>query len=122
MDREQALNTFWNSFDVPAYDVNTVPEDAPFPRITYEVAINEFGVPVSAYGSIWVRETGWGTITAIAHEIDRKLSDGGHTERFDEGVVWIKKGTPFQQRMNDTDDSIRRIIVNVEIEYLEGRK
>lgn len=122
MDREQALNEFWNSFDIPAYDVNTVPDDAPFPRITYDVTVNDFGTPTSLYGSIWDRNTGWGIITGLAHKIDSRLSEGGQMVSFDGGALWIKKGNPFQQRMGDPDDTIRRIIINIEVEYLEGRK
>lgn len=119
MDREQALNQFWNSFDIPAYDVNTVPDDAPFPRITYEVTVNEFGIPTTIYGSIWLRDTGWGKITTYAHRIDSRLSEGGQTIAFEHGMIWLKKGTPFLQRMSDPDDTIRRILINIEIEYLE---
>jgi hypothetical protein len=122
MDKEQAINSFWNSFDVPAYDMNTVPDDAPFPRITYEVTVNEFGNPTTVYASIWDKNTGWGRITGIAHKIDSALSEGGHTVSYDGGIIWLKKGTPFQQRMGDPDDTIRRILVNIEIEYLEGKR
>ena len=119
MDREQALNSFWNSFDIPAYDVNTVPDDAPYPRITYEVTVNDFGVPTSIFGSIWDKSTGWGRITSIAHKINSRLSQGGQTVSYEDGILWLKKGTPFQQRMSDPDDTIRRIVVGIELEYLE---
>lgn len=122
MDKEQALNQFWNSFDVPAYDKNTVPDNATFPRITYEVTVNEFGNPTTIYGSIWDKSTGWGGVTAIAHKIDSAVSEGGQTVSYDGGIIWLKKGTPFQQRMGDPDDTIRRILVNIEIEYLEGKR
>ena len=130
MNREQALDQFWNSFDVPAYDSTTVPDARdleemginPFPRITYEVSINEFGTPTTFYVSLWDKNTSWARITELSHEIEEKLSDGGYVVRYDGGVAWLKKGTPFMQRMGEEDDSIRRIIMNVEIEYLEGRK
>lgn len=122
MDKEQALQSFWESFGIPAFDKNTVDEDAPFPRITYDVTINEFGVPTSLFASIWDRNTSWGRITGLAHEIDSRLSEGGQMVLFDGGAFWIKKGNPFQQRMSDPDDTIRRIIVNVEVEYLEGKR
>jgi hypothetical protein len=38
---------------------------------------------------------------------------------YDKGVIWFKKGNPFLQRMADPDDAIRRIVVNIEVEYLE---
>lgn len=122
MDREQALNQFWNGFNIPAYDNNTVPDDATYPRITYDVTVNEFGIPTSLFASIWDRNTSWGRITGIAHEIASRLSEGGYTVAYDGGVLWVKKGNPFQQRMGDPDDTIRRIIVNIEVEYLEDTK
>lgn len=122
MDKEQALNQFWNSFDIPAYDNNTVPDDATYPRITYDVTVNGFGTPTSLFASIWDRSTGWGRITGLAHKIDSRLSEGGQMVSFDGGALWIKKGNPFQQRMSDPDDTIRRIVVNIEVEYLEGKR
>lgn len=122
MDREQALHQFWGGFDVPAYDSSTTPDNAPFPRITYDVTVNEFGIPTSLYGSIWDKNTSWGRIIGIAHKIDSRLSEGGCMVAYDGGVLWIKKGNPFQQRMGDPDDTIRRIIINIEVEYLEGKK
>lgn len=122
MDREQALHQFWGGFDVPAYDSSTTPDNAPFPRITYDATINEFGIPTSLYGSIWDKNTSWGRIIGLAHKIDSRLSEGGCVVAYDGGVLWIKKGNPFQQRMGDPDDTIRRIIVNIEVEYLEGKR
>ena len=127
MNREQTLNAFWNSFDVPAYDAITMPTDdemqkkkkKPFPRITYEVRVNEFGVPTSLLASIWDRSTGWEGVSTIASKIDSRLSEGGQTMPYDKGVIWFKKGNPFLQRMADPDDAIRRIVVNIEVEYLE---
>ena len=119
MDREQALNQFWNSFDVPAYDSSTVPEGATYPRITYDVTVNDFGTPTSLFASIWDKSTSWGRITGTTHRIDSRLSEGGQMVLFDGGALWIKKGNPFLQRMGDPDDTIRRIIINVEVEYLE---
>lgn len=122
MDREQALHEFWNGFDVPAYDLNTVPESQRevYPRITYEVKVNSFGIPTSLFASIWDKSTGWTRITDMARKVDSRLSEGGQMVTYDGGALWIKKGNPFLQRMGDPDDTIRRILVNVEIEFLEG--
>ena len=40
MTREQAIFDFWNSFNIPAFEENSVPtgEDAPaYPYITYQL-------------------------------------------------------------------------------------
>ncbi|HCJ37817.1 MAG TPA: hypothetical protein DHV37_05765 [Erysipelotrichaceae bacterium] len=120
MNREQALNSFWNSFGVKAYDENTVPDDAPIKKLTYETIVNEFGVSTAISVSIYDRSTSWKSVTDILELIDNRLKDGGATVQCDRGIIWLKKGTPFAQRFNDdTDDTVRRIILNIEIEYLE---
>ena len=44
---------------------------------------------------------------------------GGKTIRCDEGIIWIKKGTPFCQNLSDeTDADIKRRYINVTAEFL----
>lgn len=118
MDKEQALNSFWNGFELPAYDENTVPDDAKLPYITYSVSVNDFDYPVSLTASIWYREMSWGNITAKLNQISNALGNGGKMVLYDTGAIWIKKGSPFAQRMADTDSSIRRIFINIEAEFI----
>ena len=118
MNKEQALHSFWSGFGVPAYDENTVPEDAALPRITYEVSVDSFGGQVSLSASIWDRSTSWISVTEVADAVTQALSFGGRSIPYEGGLLWLKKGTPFAQRMGDTDDSIRRIYLNVEAEFL----
>lgn len=117
IDKEKALHQFWSSFGVTAYDENTVPENAMLPRITYNVVTDHIGNTVAMTASIWDRSTVWNGVTEISHRIAHKLMRGGYTRGYADGIVWIKPGTPFMQRMSDPDDSIRRILVNIEVEY-----
>ena len=118
MDKIQALNDFWNSFTLIAYDQSTVPDDAKLPYITYSVAEDDFNRPVSLTASIWYRSKSWGDITAKLNEISDRIGRGGIVVPFDGGAIWIKKGTPFAQRVTDEDDSIRRIYMNIEAEFI----
>lgn len=118
MTKEQALQEFWSQFGTPAYDQATVPEDATYPRITYEVITDNFNVQNVLTASIWDRSTSWVGCSNVLHEIESKLGRGGQTLHCDGGAVWIYRGMPFAQRMTDTDDSIRRIVINVEVEFL----
>ena len=118
MDKEQALHQFWSSFGVVAYDENTVPEGAELPRITYSVSISEFGQNTALTASVWDRSTSWKSVTDISHLIAKKLYNGGYMMKYNNGMMWIRKGTPFMQRMSDPDDSIRRIYINIEVEYI----
>lgn len=119
MDKAQAIHKFWSSFGLPAYDVNTVPEDDPvMPYITYDVITDSLGYPVTLNASLWYYSTSWAEISRKADEIAEYLSVGGRTINVDNGIVWLTPGSPFAQRMEDPNDSVRRILLNVMAEYL----
>jgi hypothetical protein len=119
MDKTQALQSFFSKFGVKAYDSSTVPDDAVLPRITYEVMIDGFGAQNVITASIWDRSTSWKSVTDILSRIEEELGDGaGSLVPYSNGAFWIKKSHPFAQRMSDTDESIRRYVLNFEIEYL----
>lgn len=119
MDKAQALHRFWSGFGIPAYDENSVPDDASFPRITYSVATDSIGGSILLNASVWYKSTSWREISqkveAIAHAIVNMYPPA---IELDEGRLYLYKGTPFAQRMSDDDDTIRRIYLNVEAEYL----
>ena len=117
MDKAQALYQFWSNF-LPAYDENNVPDDAELPYITYMTATDSLGYVVQLNGSIWYRSTRWDEITKKADEIAEYIGYGGKVVKLDDGYMWLTKGTPFAQRMRDEDDSIRRIYINIQAEYL----
>lgn len=117
--KEQALYNFWSKFSIPAYDELTTPNNAQTPYITYQTVTDSFGSVVSMTASIWYRGTSWLPITQKKKEIEEYLGLGGIFEPYDEGALYITKGSPFAQRMEDTsDDSIRRIVLNIQCEFL----
>lgn len=119
--RQQALHTFWSQFNLKAYDANTVPDDAMTVNngkyLTYEVGVAGFGEPVSLTASLWYRSFSWAEITEKAETIFAVIGSGGILVPYTGGALWVKRGIPFAQRMGDEDDTIRRIVLNVEIEY-----
>ena len=120
MNKSQAINTFWNSFGLHAYDENSVPDDAVFPYITYSQATDSLGNVVLLNASIWDRSSSWITVSQIADEIAQTLAEYGYYKiKLDNGYLWMFKGTPFAQRMSDPiDREIKRIYLNVNAEYL----
>ena len=120
MNNVRALHGFWSSFGWKAYDESTVPSEdlhPVIPRITYEVATDEFDAPVSLTASLWDRSYSWENISNKATEIYNYIGRGGRMVRFEDNVIWVKRGSPFSQRMSDEDDSVRRIVLNIEVEY-----
>ena len=120
MDKAQAIHNFWGGFDIPAYDENTVPDDAPLPRITYSVSTDSFNNVVPLSANLWYKSTSWKEITEKSEEIAREIGATGYRiDAIDEGYLWIVKGTPFAQRLSDpTDGTIRRIYINILVEFL----
>lgn len=120
MDKWQALNTFWNSFELNAYDENSVPDDAVMPYITYNGATDSLDYLVPTTASLWYRETTWSTISQKAEEIAKAIGEYGfNSTSIDGGYMIIRKNNVFAQRMNDpNDDSVKRIILSVMIEFL----
>ena len=119
MTKASALYNFWSGFGLTAYEENTVPTDAKFPYITYQVVTDSFGAEVALTASVWYRDTSWVESNAKAEEISRTISRGGKVIPVDGGVLWLKRGTPFAQSMGDeTDDLIKRKYLNITAEFL----
>jgi len=117
MDKAQAIHTFWSGFGLPAYDENTVPDNAPLPYITYGVQTASIDETVYPSASIWYRGKSWEAISKKADEIYEAIKRAPQTQKVDGGRMFITPGTPFAQRMSDEDDSIRRILIQVNIEF-----
>lgn len=117
-DKWTALNTFFNSFGITAYDENTVPDDAVFPYITYEAAISDFDdmkVPLTA--SLWYLSNSWAEISQKAEQISVAIG-GGYGVPYAGGRLWITKESPFAQRMSEPSDAlIRRIVLQLGAEF-----
>ena len=120
MDRFQALQNFWSSFGLKAYDESTVPSNAKTPYITYSASTAGLNETVMLSASLWYRSTSWSDASEKADEINAEIGMNGNFIKFDDGVIWIVRGTPFAQRMSDEDDSIRRIYINVSAEFISA--
>ena len=118
MTKGQAIQKFWEGFGLPAYDENTVPQDAQLPYITYGVVTDSFQNMVLLHGSLWYRSTSWKDISEKAEQIAAAIGYGYVIKKIDGGYLYITKGTPFAQRMSDEDSAIRRIYINLNAEFL----
>lgn len=119
MDKEQAIHSFWSSFGLPAYDENTVPDDAVMPYITYSVSTGSLEDQLSLGGSVWYRSTSWAEAARKVNQIAEFIGAGGHRiMRIDDGYLYLTKGVPFSNRMSDPgDDMTRRVYINVNAEF-----
>lgn len=119
MDKWQAQHSFWSSFGVPAFEEHSVPDGTAFPYITYESAMSTFHNIVSITASIWTKSTSWESADTIANSIEQYIKTMGCPE-IDGGRYRVYIGmTTFAQKLNDpNDDQIKRILLNVNFEFM----
>lgn len=121
MDKAQVLDQFWSGFGWPAYDEGTVPENAGYPRITYNVVVDSLDHPVALYASLWDYGTSWERVSKKTYEIAQAVAELYPSAiPFDDGRIYITPGTPFAQRMTDENDMVRRIYINITAEYFSA--
>lgn len=119
MTKAAAIYQFWSGFGLTAYEENTVPSDAAFPYITYQLVTDSFDREVQVTASLWYRSESWTAINAKAEEISQKISRGGKIISCDGGAIWLKRGQPFAQSMGDeSDDLIKRKYLNITAEFM----
>lgn len=127
MTKAAAIYKFWNSFGIKAYEENTVidadeggnPVEPTFPYITYQLVTDSFDREVAATASLWYRGESWTDINAKTEEISQKISRGGKIISCDGGAIWLKRGQPFAQSMDDeSDDLIKRKYLNITAEFM----
>lgn len=120
MTAEATIYTFLSGFNIPAYAATSVPDDAEFPYLTYELATGDFMDGELAMAvDLWYRGDSEAEPNAKAREIAERVTSGGRIIAFDGGAVWIKKGSPFCQSMGDTaDDKIKRRYINLTVEFI----
>ena len=119
MTKAAAIYQFWSGFGLTAYEENTVPTDAAFPYITYQLVTDSFDREIPLSVSIWYRSESWTGINAKTEEISQKISRGGKIISCDGGAIWMKRGQPFAQNMGDeSDDLIKRKYLNITAEFM----
>lgn len=123
-DYAQALHEFWSGFQWKAYDSATVPsedQNPEMPRITYEVVYDDFLSENIMSVSLWDYGYSWEAISKKADEIFDYIGLAGRVVPYDDGYIWIKRGHPFAQRVADENDAVRRVYINVVVEYFTSK-
>ena len=119
MNKAQAIDFFWNSFDIPAYEITTVDDEVVEDfYITYEVVTDSLDHAVPMTASIWQKHSAsWESVSLKAEEISDALIQVKSIP-LDTGFLYITRGQPFAQRVADEDESVRRIYINIMAEFL----
>ena len=121
MTPEAAVYTFLSSFGIPAYAASSVPDQATFPYLTYDLVLGEWGQPeVNMPVNVWYRTDSEALPNAKVREISQAIGMGGVTLPCDGGMLWVKKGSPWAQAMTieGEDEKVKRRYVNINIEFM----
>lgn len=121
MTPEAAIYAFLSSFAIPAYASSSVPDQAAFPYITYDLVLGEWGQPeVNMPVNVWYRTDSEALPNAKVREIGERIGMGGVLLHCDGGVLWVKKGSPWAQAVTveGEDEKVKRRYVNINIEFL----
>lgn len=110
----QALYEFWSGFGLPVYTVNTIPDEATLPYITYSLVETEPLESLTHYAQVWFRDTSNAAILAKVDEIKAAIGTGARIT-CDGGYVVLRPGSPFVQLMTDADPELRYAYINLQI-------
>ena len=113
-----AFQDFMSSLGLPAYAATSVPDDAKMPYITYTWAEGAWGDgPVAVQADIWYRTESEAEPNAKVAEMSKRLGLGGVCLPCEAGVLWVRRGSPFAQAVEDADNSVKRRYINLELEF-----
>lgn len=114
----EAIHGFMESFGIPAYAAASVPDDAALPYLTYELADGAWNSgEVSVVCDLWYRTESEAIPNAKVAEISEGIGLGGKIIPYSGGAVWVKRGSPFAQSVQD-EAGIRRRLINISLEYI----
>ena len=119
MTKGAALQSFFNRI-MPSYAASSVPDDATLPYLTYELITSAWdGGEVGLTVNMWFRTTSEKEPNAAVDRLSKAIGLGGVFLHCDDGVIWLKRGSPWAQSLTDaTDKTIKRRYINVTAEYL----
>lgn len=115
-----ALKTFFSGFDLPAYAVGSVREDAELPYITYSMSVPEWNQKASLYAQVWDRTKSNTRIIQKADQITRAIGDNGIKIPVDGGYLVIWPESPLIQIMVDGDTRAAYINLSINSYNLPG--
>ena len=119
MTKGAALQSFFDGI-MTSYVASAVPDDATLPYLTYELITSAWdGGEVGLTVNMWFRTTSEKEPNAAVDKLSKAIGLGGVQLPCDDGVIWLKRGSPWCQNLqDDTDKNIKRRYINVTAEYL----
>lgn len=113
----KALYAFFSGFGIPAYTVETVPDEAVLPYIVYDVAEPEWRDHRNIFARVYYRnQSSSYAAMSKADEIVRAVGDGIRLE-CDEGWIILNPVSPLIQQLPREGD-ISGALINLQLSAL----
>lgn len=112
LNTAKTLKTFFSGFGIPAYTLESVPEEVELPYVTYPLVEPEWGEQANFYCQVWYRKNNLGELLAKADQILAAIGTG-ITIPMTGGYLAIYPSTPQMQTM--TDDYAQSVYINLAI-------
>lgn len=115
-----ALKQFFSGFDLPAYQVGTVPDDVQLPYIAYSISSPEWNQKTSMYVQVWDRTTSNTGIMRKADQITAEIGERKILPLDGDGYLVIWPETPLIQIQVDGDFRYAYINLSINGYHLPG--
>ena len=114
-----ALKTFFSGFGLPAYAVNSVPDEVQLPYITFSLAEPEWNQKATMYAQVWDRTRSNTGIIRKADQITAAIGEGLRIP-LEGGYLVIWPETPKVQIMVDGDFRSAYINLSINTYHMPG--
>lgn len=116
LDKWSAQKMYWSSFGLPAYEENTVPDDAVMPYLTYQAVNGQLGGVPNASANLYYKGTSWTRIMQEVNQMEKAIDRQIFIEG---GIMKVRKPLQhFAQPQPETVKNVRRMLLTVEIEFM----
>ena len=120
MTPEAAIYQLLSGFGIPAYAATAVPDDAEYPYLTYSLTIGGWNDgDTNTTVNLWYKTSSEAVPNAKVREIGQTIGIDGLTVPCDGGMLFVKRGSPWAQPVQSTDDNtLKQRYINIDIEFL----
>ena len=114
-----SLKTFLGGFGIPAYTLNSVPDDVSLPYITYPLVEPEWNQQANFYCQVWYRKNNLSALLQKADEIVTAVNTMKKME-LPGGYLVLYPATPLIQILTDEDSQSAYINLILNAYHMPG--
>ena len=113
------LKAFFSGFGIPAYTLDSVPDDVELPYITYPLTEPEWNQKATFYCQVWYRKKNLEALITKADQIVAAIGNGKIIP-MDGGYLVIWPETPLMQVLTDEYSQSAYINLSINAYHMPG--